>query len=148
MRTEDAFWVAPSIGVLAGLALYISGLASFHTAMTVAFAIGIMPILLMSLVLLLVMCFGGLNNDRPPCSCGNCRSNDCKYDETLTRQENETNDQTKHRAWVYRCPKCDTLWMSEGRVFSQLGSKDKDAVPYRVQNFWGRWVPPKLKARE
>jgi hypothetical protein len=139
MQVDDAVLIAPPVGIAAGVASYFVFGTSASTSVLIATAIGLSPFALMAvLVSVVVVFFGGLNNDRPPCPCGECKSNDYEYDDAMTRERNPTRAISE---WVYRCPKCGRTWLSRDNVFYEL--HDDCMIAYRKQTRWGRWVTVK-----
>jgi hypothetical protein len=140
MKFEDVFTIAPLVGVVAGVVAHASLGTSLFASMIVAFSVALFPYAVMAVLLVVVtVFFGGIDNDRPPCECGECSSNQYSYDENQTAERNGTNDQAAFCESCYRCPKCQRLWVSRGKVFYRV--EDDRLVPYRKQTFWGRWVP-------
>ena len=136
MQVDDVVLIAPPVGIAAGVASYFMFGTSTGTSVLIATAVGVSPFALMAiLVFVLVVFFGGLNNDRPPCPCGECKSNDYEYDDTLTRERNPTRVISE---WCYRCPKCSRIWLSRGNMFYEM--RGDCLTPYRRQNRWGRWI--------
>ncbi len=136
MQVDDAVLIAPPVGVATGVASYFIFGTIASKSVLIATAIGLSPFALMAvLVFVVVVFFGGLNNDRPPCPCGECKSNDYEYDDVLTRERNPTRAISE---WCYRCPNCERTWISRDNVFYEL--HDDRLTAYRRQNRWGRWI--------
>ena len=136
MQIDDAVLIAPPVGVTVGVASYFLFDTSVAVSIMIAAAIGLSPFALMAVVVVVILLFGGFNNDRPPCSCGECKSNDYEYDDALTRERNQGRRLSE---WCYRCRKCNRMWVARDHVYYQLN--DDCLTPYRRQNRWGRWVP-------
>ena len=139
MRTEDVFVVAPIVAAIGGAVSHFVLHLPLSTVVPWATALGLAPHLAMALMMLIIaIFFGGLNNDRPPCSCGNCRSNDYQYDDELTQSRNANATNATSREYCYRCPSCNTLWVACDKTFFRLVSDE--LVPY-MSCSWGRWKP-------
>ena len=136
MQIDDSVLIAPPIGIAAGLASYFVFGTSVSTSILIASAIGLSPFALMAiLVVVVIVVFGGFNNDRPPCSCGQCKSNDYEYEDVLTRERNPTRQISE---WCYRCPKCNRLWIARDNIYFELNGDC--LIAYRKRTRWGRWV--------
>ena len=136
MQVDDAVLIAPPVWIAAGVVSYFVFDTSVATSVLIATAIGLSPFAAMAvLVFVVIVFFGGLNNDRPPCSCGECKSNDYEYDDALTRKRNPGRAISE---WCYRCPKCKRMWVARDYFYYEL--HDDRLTAYRRQNRWGRWV--------
>ena len=140
MKTEDVFVATPILAAVCGAVAYFVFHIPGSTVVPWVMALGFAPHVAMALMLLIVaIFFGGFNNDRPPCSCGNCRSSDYQYDDALTKSRNTNTNGDSEREWCYRCPSCHTLWVSRNKTFFRL--VNDELVPYMSCNYWGRWKP-------
>ena len=139
MKLEDVFLIAPPAGVIAGLTSHFAFDTSLSTSIQIAASVGLLPTALMAVaIVVLILLHGGLNNDRPPCSCGQCTSNEYVYDDAITRQRNAESDGNNPYDFCYSCPKCGTQWLSREDTYYRF---DGDGLtPYRRKNRWGRWV--------
>jgi len=140
MKFEDVFLISPLVGIAAGVGAHAFFGASFSASLIIASSIGLFPYALMAVLLVVVgVFFGGFNNDRPPCECGECSSNQYCYDEKQTVERNRTSNSAAFHEWCYRCPKCQRLWVARDHVFYRVAN-DR-LVPYRKRTVFGRWVP-------
>ena len=139
MNLEDVFRISPPVGVIAGVTSHFAFDASLSTSIQIAAFVGLLPSALMAVLLVGVILFnGGLNNDRPACSCGQCTSNENVYDDAMTRQRNAESDGNAPYDFCYRCPKCRTQWFARDDMYYRF---DGDGLtPYRRKNRWGRWI--------
>jgi len=125
----------PPLFLVASLVVAFAGRIFFDYSVSNALLygslIGFLPLTILALLcIVVVVFFGGFNNDRPPCECGNCRSNDYQY--------------IKHDSdgFHYACPACRTECVVQGKVFFR---KDADGTlsATQKQTKWGRWAPIK-----
>ena len=118
MNLDNVFLIAPPVGVIAGLTSYFAFDASLSASMPIAASVWLLPSALMAVLLVGVILFhGGLNKDGPPCSCGQCTSNEYVYDDALKRQRNTETDGNTPYDFCYRCPKCGTQWLSREDMY-------------------------------
>ncbi len=121
MKIDDALLIAPPVGVAAGVISYFVFDTSVPSSVLIAASIGLSPFAVLAVIFVVgIMFLGGFNNDRPPCSCGECSSNEYEYDDVLTRQRKSENGKRSAREWCYRCPKCDTMWLARDRVYYRM----------------------------
>jgi len=68
MKTEDAFVLAPLIGIIGGLAAYFMFDVPAVICRDVGVSCRLSPYILMAALIVIVKAFfGGFDNDRPPC---------------------------------------------------------------------------------
>ncbi|MDF1745981.1 MAG: hypothetical protein P1V19_19940 [Gimesia sp.] len=90
--------------------------------------IGFLPLGILALLcIVIVLFFGGFDNDRPPCECGNCSSNDYHY-------INHDSD-----GFHYVCPACQLECVVQNKIFYRKNPDGTFSAMQRLTK-WGKWT--------
>ena len=124
---EDFVTAWMSVGFIAG---WIASMLGHPGASILFCGLGMAP---MPLFLLFVLVFN-INDDIPPCPCGETR---CPWFEGVEEQSNL--DSQSASFWVYRCPACGELFKTKAEDEVCYRFVGQQEVPWKRQTWRGGW---------
>lgn len=115
------------VGALGGVAIAHFCGFSLWTGFGYGLLVGFSPLALLFLAALVLR----MNNDRPPCKCGRCKSDQYEF---IRMEQNRDGDDE----YFYRCPSCGRDWKARGDVFYEIKADGSEAA-YMKSNWRQTW---------